>query len=294
MEPYFSVITPSFNQGPFIAGCLESVQAQGDGGFEHLVFDNCSTDETTRVVTEFPHVHFVSEPDRGQSHAVNKGLACAKGEIICWLNSDDAYPPGVFACLRKVFGDPKVNVVFGDALQVTYEPCGEVRAPGRFDSRLDLVRWWSSAVKLHQPAIFFRRSILAEMAPLREDLHYVMDYEFWWRLSEKNDFHYLPEILAIQHRQPGSKTIRAWHKVYEERERVFAPFYNLIDGGDGGMLMGEKRREMGRRYLSEAFATASSSRMLALQCLVRSFSENPGLLMDVRWLGVLRRIISGG
>ena len=113
-EPFFSVITPSWNQGKFLRACIGSVVNQNDADFEHLIFDNCSTDETAAVAAEFPHVKFVSEPDRGQSHAVNKGLSAARGEIICWLNSDDEYDPGAFAKLREVFSDPAVQVVFGD------------------------------------------------------------------------------------------------------------------------------------------------------------------------------------
>ena len=195
---YFSVITPSWNQGKFLRACIESVVGQNDPDFEHLVFDNCSTDSTAGVVADFSHVQFFSEPDRGQSHAVNKGLAVAKGEVICWLNSDDEYAPGAFARLRSAFADPTVDVVFGDARQVSYDGQGETELAAQFDSRLDFIRWWRSDVKLHQPAVFFRRRVFEEIGPLREDLHLTLDYEYWWRASEKFDFKYLPAVLAIQ------------------------------------------------------------------------------------------------
>lgn len=291
MPPYFSVITPSFNQGGFIGKCLESVVIQDDPGYEHLVFDNCSTDNTRSEAARFPNVRLVSEPDRGQSDAVNKGFRAARGEILCWLNSDDAYPPGLFRRLREVFADPVVGVVFGDALQATYDGRGDVRAAARFESRLDLVRWWSPAVKLHQPAVFFRRSLAAQAGALREDLHYAMDYEFWWRLSEQNHFHYLPEVLAIQHRQPDSKTIRAWHKVYVERERVFAPFYGLIDGGDRAALMKEKRCGMADRYLLNAYAEAAFGRRAVWENLRRAWCESPRQVLRARNLGLARALI---
>jgi glycosyltransferase involved in cell wall biosynthesis len=109
---------------------MESVVNQNDPDFEHLVFDNCSTDETSRVAAEFSHVKFASEPDRGQSHGVNKGLAAARGEIICWLNSDDEYASGTFATLRLAFSDPAVQVVFGDVRQIGYDGHGEDVARG--------------------------------------------------------------------------------------------------------------------------------------------------------------------
>ena len=287
--PFFSVITPSWNQSAFLGGCIESVLAQEDSGFEHLVFDNMSADETTSVAARFPHLSFNAEKDRGQSHALNKGLAAAKGEIICWLNADDAYPPGIFARLRELFADPQCDVVFGDVEQVAYDGRPAQRAAAVFDDRTDLVRWWSSRARLHQPAVFFRRKVYEATGPLREDLHYAMDYEYWWRVSEKFRFHHVPEVMAIQHRQPESKTVRSWHKVYEEREKIFAPFYGLIDGGDRAALLREKARALSDRYLMNASAAAVGDRAAALADVWRGLREDPGAILRGDWLGVLRR-----
>jgi len=90
----FSVITPSFNQGRYLTSCLESVKNQGVDYYEHIIIDNCSTDETKEILAAWSHdshLKIVIEPDHGQSDAVNKGFRMARGEIICWLNSDDAY-----------------------------------------------------------------------------------------------------------------------------------------------------------------------------------------------------------
>ena len=290
---FFSVITPSWNQGKFLRACIGSVVRQGDPDFEHLIFDNCSTDETAAVAAEFPHVKFVSEPDRGQSHAVNKGLAAARGEIICWLNSDDEYAPGAFAKLREAFSDPAVQVVFGDARQIAYDGRDAEVTCGKFDSRLDLIYWWRSRAKLHQPAIFFRREAAAKVGPVREDLHYVMDHELWWRMSEKFDFRYIPQVLAVQHRQPDSKTIRSWGTALVERERVFSPYYSQIDEGDLPGLMREKRWELGRSYLLQAYALAPTRRIDAVRLLAKSFREWPQGIREMRWPGVLKKMLLG-
>jgi glycosyltransferase involved in cell wall biosynthesis len=289
MRPYFSVITPSFNQGRFIGTCLGSVAMQEGGPIEHWVIDNCSTDQTREVVAKYPDVHFVSEPDCGQSDAVNKGFQLAQGEIICWLNSDDAYPAGLFARLAEVFLNPEIQVVFGDVEQVPYDGSPPLRAEARFVRREDLVRWWSREARIHQPAVFFRRALREKTGLLREDIHYVMDYEYWWRMAEHANFHYVPEVLAIQHRQPESKTVRDWQKVYEERERVFEPHYGLIDRGNRRALLAEKRRAMCDRYLGEAYAAARDPR-LAVRLLALSFRERPASVFDPRWLGLLMRM----
>ncbi|MCX6970102.1 MAG: glycosyltransferase family 2 protein [Verrucomicrobia bacterium] len=289
-EPFFSVITPSWNQGTFLRGCVGSVVDQNDPDFEHLIFDNCSTDGTTEIVAEFPHVRFVSEPDRGQAHAVNKGLAAARGEIICWLNSDDEYAPGAFAVLREAFSDPAVQVVFGDVRQISYGGQGEVIARAKFASRLDLIRWWGSEVKLHQPAVFFRRGVVKSVGLLREDLHYALDYEYWWRISESFRFHDIRQVLAIQHRQPDSKTIRDWAKVLEERERIFSPFYGLIDGGRPAALEPERRKCLSRQYLILAWAAQDPA--CARKNLLNAWRQSPALVLRPANLGLIRRIFS--
>lgn len=290
-SPFFSVVTPSWNQGGFLRGCVESVLAQGGGDFEHLVFDNLSTDGTAQVASGFPHLRFFSERDSGQSEAVNKGLRLAQGEVLCWLNSDDEYAPGAFERLRHAFADPGTMVVFGDARQVGYGGVADVVAPGRFEKREDFVRWWGGGVKLHQPAVFFRRCVAERVGVLREDLHYAMDYEFWWRVSEFFRFEYLPEVLAVQHRQPDSKTVLAWRKVLKERERIFSPFYPMVDGGDRAGLMREKRRALARIFLDQAYSVAGSRKGEALGLLWSAVRERPGMLLGLSWAGILRRVV---
>lgn len=290
--PYFSVITPSWNQGKYIGECIESVVGQAGADFEHLIFDNCSTDSTAEVVSRYPHVTCVRESDRGQSEAVNKGLLAAKGEIICWLNSDDAYPPGLFHRLRTLFTDPAVDVVFGDVLQKNYDGSKDAVTHARFEKREDLVRWWNQDVKLHQPAIFFRRSVREKTGLLDESLHYAMDYEYWWRMSAMHQFLYVPEILAIQHLQPASKTITAWPLFYVEREKVFTPHYAIIDGGDAGALARERRKMMAQNYLQLAWSAPARSKAV-WDNIVRVLGVDPSFIVKPALLGLLSRAVRG-
>lgn len=292
MKPYFSVVTPSFNQGEFIETCIRSVLDQHDGDFEHIIIDNCSTDETPTVLARHPHLKATVEPDRGQSDAINKGFLQASGEIICWLNADDAYPAGLFKRLRELFSDREKQVVFGDVTQIAYDGTAPQRAPGKFKKREDLIRWWSSDVRLHQPAIFFRREAMLRTGKIREDLHMIMDYEYWWRMSERHVFHYVPEVLALQYRQPASKTIVQWNKVYVEREKIFSAFYDLIAEGDIPALLREKRRAMADRYLSQAYAQASLHPQAAWADFRRALAESPVRVLHPRSLGLLRRLLT--
>lgn len=293
LMPYFSVITPSFNQGPYLGTCIESVLGQNDPDFEHLIHDNCSHDETPDVLGRHPHLAVTIARDRGQSDAVNQGFRKATGEIICWLNSDDAYPPDTFRRLRGIFADPDIHVVLGDVTQVAYDGSDPLRMPARFERRLDLVRWWSSDARIHQPAVFFRRAVREQTGFLREDLHYTMDYEYWWRMSGKYDFHQVQDVLAIQYRQPVSKTILDWNKVFEERERVFAPHYGLLTGVSRHALMQEKRSAMARRHLDQAFLNAAREPRRAVSDVLRAFRESPAYVLHPRSLGILRRMAGG-
>ena len=112
-----SIITPSFNQGNFIARTIESVIIQYSTEYEveHLIFDGASGDQTVEILKSYgDKIKWVSEKDRGQTHAVNKGLMSCQGEIIGWLNSDDVYYPGAVASVVDFFkANPDIDVVYG-------------------------------------------------------------------------------------------------------------------------------------------------------------------------------------
>jgi glycosyltransferase involved in cell wall biosynthesis len=292
--PYFSVITPSFNQGRYLSACLESVKKQHDDDYEHLVIDNCSTDETGELLAAWSqdrHLKIVVEPDRGQSEAVNKGLRLAQGEIVCWLNSDDAYPEETFRLLREVFNNDDIDVVFGDALQISYHgTASPQRAVAEFRSRNDLIRWWSSLVKIHQPAVFFRRSLIESIGLLNEQLHYAMDYEYWWRMSERSTFHYVPQLLAIQHRQPDSKTIQAWDRVLEEREKIFSPYYGLLKENKSE-LDRERAAALAEHYLLQSYHLVDNDRRAAWHYLKKAWNQSPRHVLQWSSTGLFRALL---
>lgn len=223
----FSVVTPSFNQGDYIEGCIQSVLNQGVTRFEHIIVDNCSTDATHEIVRRYPHVSFISEPDNGQSHALNKGFRRARGNVICWLNTDDEYVEGAFETVGKYLMRSEAVVVYGDTEAVKHDASGTTETmvyKPHFTSRYDLLRYWERGIgKLHQPAVFFLKDVLQKVGYLREDLHFIMDQEFWWRVSEMYNFHYVDQVLARQNLHVDCKSWRSRDKFFDERRRVFLP-----------------------------------------------------------------------
>ncbi len=284
--PTFSVITPSFNQAGYIEGCIRSVLAQETDDFEHLIFDNCSTDGTLEIIAKYPHVRCVSEPDRGQSHAINKGFAAARGRIICWLNSDDEYTPGAFAVARRELLENGRSVIFGNAREIFYDGSTERLQRARFARREDLLRWWDKSVSMLQPAVFFNRDVYQKIGGLREDLHIVLDLEYWWRMSAHFPFHFVDEVLAVQHRQPDSKTMKLVYRMYREKQAVFGELRREAEGFSVRTAFAA-RAGLAWRFLQLGQTAAATDREAALFFLGQSLRENPAQVVRPAWLKAL-------
>lgn len=210
----FSIVTPSFRQGEFIERTLASVASQAGPEVEHFVMDGGSKDGTVEVLRRHAGIHWVSEPDRGQAHAVNKGIRASGGEIIGWLNSDDVYYPGALARVAACFrAHPEAGVVYGMADHIDVEDRPFEPYPAEPWS-LDRMK---ETCIICQPAAFFRRDVVARHGELDESLQYCMDYEFWLRLGKAGvPFVFLPEKLAGSRMYAENKTLGARVKVHAE------------------------------------------------------------------------------
>lgn len=205
--PLVSIITPSFNQAAFIKQTIESVLMQDYPHIEHIVVDGGSTDGTLAILQQYSHLgerfRFVSEPDRGQSHAINKGLKMARGEIIGWLNSDDTYFPGA---VRKAVGallaHPDWGVVYGKGLHI--DENNNILYPYiwmEFDRRklfhLNLIC---------QPAAFLRKSAFEAVGGVDEEHDWCMDYDLWNRISLHYPIGWIEEFLGNSRLYSACKT----------------------------------------------------------------------------------------
>lgn len=212
--PLVSIVTPSFQQGVFIEKTLESIRLQDYPRIEHIVIDGGSTDETLSVLrSHSDSIRWLSEPDRGQAHAVNKGLSMARGEIIGWLNSDDTYLPGAVskavAALSKSSG---CLLVYGEAYYS--DAHGDIQH--RYRTETYSVRNLLRHDIICQPAVFFHRRLLELAGNLDERYHMAMDYEYWLRCSKITPFLYIPEYLATSRLYADNKTMRfRWRSVTE-------------------------------------------------------------------------------
>lgn len=221
-----SIVTPSLNQASFIHDALESVSIQNYPNCEHIVIDGMSTDGTVELLRNFQTdkassgITWVSEPDSGQSEALNKGFRQATGDIIGWLNADDRYRTGCFECVAKMFEEnPGLDILYGD-YRVVDECGGLVRVKPEIAFSA-FVLFYHRVLYIPTTATFFRRRVFDEGNWINENLQYVMDLEFFIRLAVKGyQFKHIPELLADFRLQPSSKTCRDPDKQQWEHRRV--------------------------------------------------------------------------
>lgn len=183
--PRVSIVTPSFNQGPFIEETIRSVLLQGYPNLEYIIMDGGSSDDSVDIIRKYEdHLdHWTSEPDRGQADAINKGLCRATGDILGWLNSDDTLEPDtVTRAVAYLASTPEVDVVYGTAFHIDSQSnLIASRAPKAFqDFGLHSIL---DECKVTQPGAFWRRRIQERVGLLDETLHYVLDYELWVRMA---------------------------------------------------------------------------------------------------------------
>jgi glycosyltransferase involved in cell wall biosynthesis len=201
-----TVITPSLNQGEFIEDCLTSVQNQTHSRIEHLVIDGGSTDRTLEVLRSAStrdNLRWVSEPDRGQAHAINKGLDLARGAIVCWLNTDDRFfDARVLEKVVAAFTDhPEIDLVVGDGYSSDRD--GRLRGPLVLRPEYLNLQKMRHADFVLQPSAFWRRNELR----LDETYHYAFDWRFFLEMFERrSNVYYLREYLSVYRSYGGNKT----------------------------------------------------------------------------------------
>lgn len=226
--PRVSVITPSYNQGQFIEETIRSVLLQGYPDLEYIVVDGGSTDNSVEIIRKYKKwlACWVSEPDRGQSDAINKGWRRATGEVWAWLNSDDVYLRRALEHAALAFAQrPGGEMVYGDSVLVNErgEVEGHVRAPA-FDLR-ELVR----VNFVPQPSTFLRGRAVVRAGYLSERLHLCMDYDLWLRVALQGEVVKLGDALSAMRLHPQSKTCTQLARMNAELADIATEFLDAPD-----------------------------------------------------------------
>ncbi|MEL7530370.1 MAG: glycosyltransferase family 2 protein [Bacteroidota bacterium] len=201
-----TVITPTYMQGAYIRDCIESVKSQSYPFVEHLIFDAGSSDQTEAIARSYEgqyNLRFVSEADRGQAHAINKGLAQAQGQIICWLNSDDLFHHDkVLETIVSLFAlHPQTDVITAGGIYVSED--GQWLEDIPVEAKVGELRYVKRTCLALQPSTFWRSNELR----LDESLHYAFDWKFWLdMLAAQKQFLLIPDPLSRYRVHGESKT----------------------------------------------------------------------------------------
>ena len=224
--PKISIVTPSLNQGEFLKETIESVLSQEYPNLEYIVMDGGSSDNTMDILRSCSDgVKWVSETDKGQADAINKGLRMTSGQIVAYLNADDLLLPGALEKVARTFlENPEAMWVTGRCRIIT-ETGKETRKPITAYKNLWLRIHHPSFLFItdyvSQPATFWRSSLLAEFGYLDESLHYALDYEYFLRFNGKYPLVILPDTLAAFRVHSQSKNANAFHKnVYVDEDQI--------------------------------------------------------------------------
>lgn len=219
--PLVTIITPSYNQVAFIEETIQSVINQAGVQLEYFIIDGGSTDGSQEIIQRYSR-HFsgwISEPDKGQAEAINKGFTRATGKYIAWLNSDDLYlPDAVSKAVSVLEANPALGLVYGDAISI--DPRGAVLNPLRFgDWGLEELLGFRI---ICQPAVFMRRSVLEQAGYLDLSYHYMLDHQLWLRMARLAPIHHIPHPLAAARQHPGAKNVLQAAAFGDEILRILA------------------------------------------------------------------------
>ena len=199
-----SIITPSYNQAPFLEKTIQSVLEQDYPHIEYIVVDGGSTDNSAEIIQKYADylAYWISEKDSGQAEAINKGFARANGEIVAWLNSDDYYMSNSISMVVRCFEqNPDIVMIYGDMLAVDGE--GQTINVLKY-KQLSLEDLLCFQI-LGQPSVFFRRSALEKTGLLDPSFHFMLDHHLWIRLAQQGRVLHVPQVWSAARYHPQAK-----------------------------------------------------------------------------------------
>jgi glycosyltransferase involved in cell wall biosynthesis len=293
-QPLVSIITPSFNQGKFLEETIQSVLGQDYGRVEYILIDGASTDNSLDIIRKYADrlSYWVSEPDKGQAQAINKGLKQATGDILGWLNSDDVLQPGAIRrAVETLQVHPDVDVVYG-RLERMDELGKPVSTPILPKDRVEFNRDnMLEECTVNQAGTFWRREIMEKVGLLNESLRYVMDYEYWIRIAIAGGcFKRLPEITARFRLSRDSKTVGQSLPMAQEGIQVIQSFagqpgLDMCLGLPAGALQRQSRLGLAVMYLYEANAYLKQKDWgRVVYALIEAAQNHPAVFFDRRWV----------
>jgi glycosyltransferase involved in cell wall biosynthesis len=289
--PLVSIVTPSYNSMPYMKATIDSVVIQNYPNIEHIIIDGGSTDGTIDVLKTYPKINWVSEQDNGQSHALNKGFNLAKGEIIGWLNSDDTYEPNVVSESVSYLLENEDVDILGSHVNIIDDNDKIIGVS--LTEPYNLIKLLNNNV-IKQPTVFMRRRVIDELKGVNEELHYVMDWEFWLRAGLSGfKIHSQLDTIGANFRfvkgtksyEQASKFSLEWHEVLTTLLR-----HNRTSNLTEKIINKALNDNMSRIFFQKMLDSIDSKdRISMLKYLIKSIKLNKSIITNI---GSLKLIIN--
>lgn len=285
--PKISIITPSFNQGLYIEETIRSVLLQNYPNLEYIIIDGGSKDETISIIKKYEHwiTYWFSEPDDGQSDAINKGLRYATGDIFNWINSDDVYLPNALLSIGYFFSNKDLNVLCGQEY-LLYPNGQKILTTGTVIC--DTLEETIARGHIQQPPTFFRMHVVKQLGGVDTRLHFCMDAELWVNYLTHFGLAGVKKVNLITNffrMHKMSKTTNAKTVYFQDRFNILVSLFNSLQSVEVSKLI--KNDINSNLYFTKhyKFSTSINEITLAIHLIERLFNFG---LQYLDWLSLFR------
>ena len=301
--PRISIVTPSYNQAQFLEQTICSVLDQGYPNLEYFVMDGGSTDGSVEIIRKYAHrlTYWVSEKDRGQSHAINKGFQRATGDLLAYINSDDYYLSGAFECIAREYLRQPFDLIAGTCRHVDAAGNSLFVKKGNPVSLMDFLDIPSyERSYLTQPEVFWTRSVLDTCGEFREDLKIAFDVEYWVRsVAAGFSISHIGNEIACFRRHSQQKTHDLSGGLIEEirivKEFIQTPDFIGVSKKDLSVIRRGIRWAHASVYYWHAYEASGMHMPRAIQLwFMGTMAEFPYSILRLSTLRWLKRIIFNG
>lgn len=290
-RPLVSVIVPNFNGERFLDETLGSIFSQDYPHIEVILVDGASSDASLQVAARYPDLKIISRPDKGQAHAINRGLLAARGDILAYLNSDDLYRPGAVTAIVEHFRRrPDAMIICGacDYIDEASNVIGKLIQP-KFSGVRGIVRYWGWERwhTIPQQACFWRRELTERIGLFDCSLHFVMDLDYWIRAAQNFAIETAPETLAAFRLVAGTKTVSQTDRMYLEEYATFRKYRHILPLPDRWAASWEAGRHASNKLLAlgEHLYLTEHLRRRGMEVTLAGMRLWPIRILDVRvWL----------